>query len=148
VVLVDTNILLHAINPDSPDASRCSDALVSLVNGSENWAVSWGILYEFLRVATHQRIFPDPLTLEQAHGFVEEWISSAGCTVIAESDYHRQALAECLSEAPRLAGNTLHDFHKAVLMREHGIPEILTLDQDFRAFPWIAIRPLTDSGPS
>ena len=112
------------------------------MNGSENWALSWGILYEFMRVATHQRVFPDPLTLTQAHGYVEDWVSSANSTVIAESDYHRQALADCLSEAPRLTGNILHDFHNAVLMREHGITQILTLDHDFRAFPWVTIRPL------
>jgi hypothetical protein len=29
-------------------------------------------------------------------------------------------------------------------MREHAIPEILTLDQDFHAFPWIAFRPLPE----
>ena len=141
VVLVDTNILLHAINPDSPDASRCADALASLVNGAENWALSWGILYEFMRVATHQRVFPSPLTLTQAHCFVEDWVSSASCTVIAESSYHRQAFADCLSEAPRLAGNILHDLHNAVLMHEHGITDILTLDRDFRTFSWITIRP-------
>ena len=40
----------------------------------------------------------------------------------------------------RLAGNIVHDFHSAVLMREHGIKDILTLDRDFRTFPWIELR--------
>ena len=138
---MDTNILLHAVNPDSPDAPRCAAAVTSLVNGTESWALTWGILYEFMRVSTHQRIFPTPLTVKQAHGFVEDWVSAADCAIIAESGYHRQALVDCLSEAPRLSGNILHDFHIAVLMREHGITEIFTFDQDFHTFPWIAIRP-------
>ena len=83
-----------------------------------------------------------PLALSQAKSFVAEWVSSADCTVIAESSYHLQALAESLAEVARLSGNILHDLHTAVFMREHGIRKIITLNQDFRAFPWIDIRPL------
>ena len=89
-----------------------------------------------------------PLNLEQAWGYVEEWMSSPNCTVVSESNYHPQTLMDCLSDVPRLTGNVLQDFHNAVLMREHGIPEILTLDQDFRTFPWITIRPLPEPDPS
>lgn len=144
MVLVDTNILLHAINPDSPDSPQCLDVLTSLLNGRENWVLTWAILYEFMRVATHQRVFESPLTLDQAHGFVEEWVSSPWCTVIAESHYHKKALSQSLADTARLSGNILYDLHTAVLMREHGISEILTLDRDFKAFSWITIRPLPE----
>ena len=144
MVLVDTNILLHAVNADSPECARAGAALEALVNGREQWALSWGIVYEFLRVATHPRIFAHPLRAEQAHAYVAEWIAADNCTLIAESAYHHQVLSDSLAEVARLAGNILHDFHHAVLMREHGIREILTLDRDFRAFPWVAIRPLAE----
>jgi len=36
----------------------------------------------------------------------------------------------------------MHDFHIAVLMREHGVVDIATLDSDFRLFPWVFVRPL------
>lgn len=143
MVLVDTNILLHAVNADSPECTRAGIALEALVNGREQWALSWGILYEFMRVATHPRVFAHPMHIEKAHAYMAEWIAVENCTLIAESDYHHQVLHDSLSEVARLAGNILHDFHHAVLMREHGIEEILTLDRDFRAFPWVVIRPLT-----
>ena len=143
MVLVDTNILLHAVNADSPECARAGAALEALVNGVEQWALSWGILYEFLRVATHPRVFANPMSAEQACAYVGEWVSAENCTLIVESDYHHQVLSDSLAEVARLSGNILHDFHHAVLMREHGIDEILTLDRDFRAFPWVAIRPLT-----
>jgi len=145
MVLVDTNILLHVVNADSPDCTRTTAALEALVNGLENWALSWGILYEFLRVATHPRVFPNPMTLEQALIYVEEWISAENCTILVESDYHHQVLRDSLAEVARLSGNILHNFHHAVLMREHGIVEILTLDRDFRVFPWVAIRSLPEA---
>ena len=142
MVLVDTNILLHAINADSPDHTRCASVLEGLVNDSENWALSWATAYEFMRVATHPRVFSNPLSLEQARAFLEEWVSSASCSVIAESEHHLQVLGETVRNVARLAGNIIHDFHIAVLMREHGIRDILTLDRDFRTFPWVELRPL------
>ena len=45
----------------------------------------------------------------------------------------------CLAEAPRVTGNILHDLHTAVLMREHGIDEILTEDRDFLSFSWVTV---------
>ena len=53
-------------------------ALEALVNDSENWILTWGIIYEFMRVATHPRIFPNPLTLEQAHEHVRAVLEGAG----------------------------------------------------------------------
>ena len=142
MVLIDTNILLHAVNAESADHTRCLIALEALVNDSENWILTWGIIYEFMRVATHPRIFPNPLTLEQAHEYVEEWLSSDSCSVISESDHHLQVLRESRETVGRLAGNIIHDLHHAVLMREHGLVDIATLDRDFRTFPWIELRPL------
>ena len=143
MVLVDTNILLHAINSDSPGCERASFALEGLINSLENWALSWGILYEFLRVATHPRVFPNPWNLDSAYAYVKDWVSDENCTVIGESHDHNEVLSASMDDVGRLSGNILHDFHHAVLMREHGISEILTLDKDFRVFPWIRIRPLT-----
>lgn len=148
MVLVDTNILLHAINTDSQDHARCAAAVEALVNGSENWMLSWAIAYEFMRVSTHPRVFPNPLTLAQAHAYLEEWMSSEACTVIAESDHHLRVLGESRQDVGRLTGNIIHDFHHAVLMREHGIKQILSLDRDFRTFPWIEMRPLPNSEDS
>ena len=145
MVLVDTNILLHAINADSTDQARCAAALEALVNDSENWTLTWLIVYEFMRVATHPRVFPNPLTLNQAHAHLEEWLSSDSCLVITESEHHLQVLGESRQDVGRLAGNILHDFHHAVLMREHGIRDILTLDRDFRTFPWVELRPLPEA---
>ena len=102
--------------------------------------MTWSIVYEFLRISTHPRVFPNPLSLDQAHAYVAEWVSSDSCSVITESDQHLQVLGESMKNVGRLAGNIVHDFHSAVLMREHGIKDILTLDRDFRTFPWIELR--------
>ena len=142
MVLVDTNILLNAVNGDSSDHTPCAEALEVLVNDSENWMLSWSIIYEFGRVATHPRVFEKPLTFVQVSDFVHEWVSSDSCSVISESDDHLEILSELQDRVGRLAGNIVHDFHNAVLMYEHGIEDILTLDRDFRTFPWVVVRQL------
>lgn len=142
MVLVDTNILVHAYNADSSTRDVAANALQELANGSEDWFLTWGIVYEFLRVSTHPRVFRSPITAAQANSLVDGLLACPTCSPIAESPAHGQYLARSLDEAPRLAGNILHDFHTAVLMREHGIGEILTFDRDFLTFPWVKMRPV------
>ena len=142
MVTVDTNVLVNALNADAADQARAAHALEDLVNGSEHWALSWTVIYEFLRVVTHPRVFARPLSVGEAYAFIHELAESRTCTVITESSQHRQQLRESIDDIPRLAGTILHDFHIAVLMREHGITDLLTFDTDFRAFSWVSTREL------
>jgi predicted nucleic acid-binding protein len=42
-------------------------------------------------------------------------------------------------EVGDLRGNVLHDVHTAVLMREHGVQEIVTADAAFREFSFLKV---------
>ncbi|MDE0125012.1 MAG: hypothetical protein OXN97_10600 [Bryobacterales bacterium] len=52
---------------------------------------------------------------------------------------HSAVLTQTLSELPDLRGNVMHDLHAAVLMREHGVSRICTLDRDFRRFEFLTV---------
>jgi len=138
--IVDTNILLHSVNRDSPHHEKARKNFESFINGSERWFLTWGIIYEYLRVATHPRVFKKPLTLGEAYGFLAPALRSANCGILSETDEHQNALEQSAKETHRLSGNVLHDFHIAVIMREHAVEEIITRDEDFKAFPWVRIR--------
>ena len=140
--MVDTNIFLHAINTDSSEHEKAFKAVESYANGAERWAISWGVVYEFLRVATHTKVFPKPLTTEQAYAFIKDILRTPSLAIIAETSVHQSVFETSAKETHRLSGNLLHDLHIAVLMREHGIRDIVTLDTDFKAFPWVAIKAL------
>lgn len=62
--------------------------------------------------------------------------------VLTETPEHARTVDLCIARSPRLRGNIIHDFHTAVLMREHGVEEILTEDRDFVAYPWVRVRRL------
>ena len=140
MTLVDTNVLLNAINRDAAQGDVCRCALEQLVTGTETWVVSWMNIYEFLRVATHPAIFAKPLTMEAGRSLISELISRPNCLLPCETPLHAEVMGQCLNESPRISGNRVHDFHIAVLMREHGISTILTLDKDFHAFPWVTVE--------
>lgn len=137
--MLDTNVLLYAINKDSEHHAACADYVESMANGVQPWALCWKVIYEFLRVSTHQKVFPSPLTTEKAFRFCSALIKTPCCHIVSETSKHVEIVEKALNDAPRIRGNLVHDLHIAVLMREHGIEEIVTYDQDFKAFPWITI---------
>lgn len=137
--VVDTNILLYAVNPDSPDHARAQGVLEEWRSGGSPWFLTWGIAYEFLRVSTHRRVFPDPLNLSQAQSWLDALLETPGLSVLVETDRHRGVLGDLALAHPRVSGNLLHDLHTVALMKEHGVSEIRTADTDFHQFPSLRV---------
>ena len=137
--LVDTNLLLYAVNPDAPDHARARELLEGWRGGARPWFLTWGIIYEFLRVSTHAAVFPAPLDLVRAREWIAALRASPGCGVLIETERHGEVLAEVTRLHPRAAGNLLHDLHTAVLLKEHGIEEIRTADTDFHQFRFLRV---------
>lgn len=144
--LLDTNVLVYAANLACPEHPRCARLLQEAREGSAPWYVTWGILYELLRVATHPHVFPRPMAMQQAWRFVGTMLGSPRLTVLVETDRHPEVAGQVLTDVPLVRGNLLHDAHTAILMREHGIRRIYTRDMDFHRFPFLeVIDPLTAS---
>jgi hypothetical protein len=137
VFVVDTNVLVYAADRDSPHHRPCLELVSDWRRRSAAWFTTWGILYEFLRVITHPRVFRRPWNATQAWRFVEALRASPGLSVLAPTERHAAVVAETLAELPHLAGNLMHDLHTAVLMREHGIRRIYTRDADFHRFAFL-----------
>jgi uncharacterized protein len=132
-------MLVYAVNRDCDEHSLARDALDGWLSGTAPWALTWGIVYGFLRVVTHPRVFKQPLTAVQALSFVEPILSSDLVAVLAPTDRHEAALHETIRGFGAPAGNIFHDLHTVVLMREHGVSEIMTADVDFRKFPGLTV---------
>ncbi|HSW49619.1 MAG TPA: TA system VapC family ribonuclease toxin [Bryobacteraceae bacterium] len=135
--VVDTNVLVYAADQDSPFHDRCRGLLEGWRAQPSAWFLTWGILYEFLRVSTHARVFRRPWPVSSAWSFVEAVLSSPALGILVSGERHRQVAASVVREVPHLAGNFMHDAHTAVLMREHGIRRIYTRDTDFHRFPFL-----------
>ena len=142
--LVDTNILLYAVDPDSPEHALALAQLEGYRRETELWFLTWGVIYEFLRVSTHRAVFERPLSIERAWSWIEAVRASASCRVLAETERHPEIVRELAARHPRLAGNPVHDLHTAALMLEHGVTEVRTADTDFHQFPFLrVVNPLS-----
>jgi hypothetical protein len=145
VFVVDTNVLVYAADRDSQGHERCRERLVAWRERSEPWCLTWGIVYEFLRISTHPRVFRRPWSPGAAWSFVEAVLASPALTMLSETDRHGGVLEGLIRSVPQLSGNLLHDAHVVALMREHGIRAIYTRDADFHRFADVEVRdPLTD----
>jgi toxin-antitoxin system PIN domain toxin len=138
-LLVDTNILVYAADADSPWHASARDWIERQRRRPDAWYVTWPILYEFMRVTTHQRVMRRPWSAAQAWAFVSALLDSPGLGVLSPTPRHADVAAQVITEQPHLAGNQFHDTHTVVLMREHGIRRICTRDTDFHRFAHLEV---------
>lgn len=137
--VIDTNILIYAADRDSRFHDRSRSLVEEWRESAAPWYLTWGILYEFLRVTTHIRVLREPWTLEEAMAFVDALLAAPAGGVLVPTGRHADVLGEAVSELPELSGNIVHEVTTAVLMREHGIRHIYTPGLDFHRFPWVEV---------
>jgi toxin-antitoxin system PIN domain toxin len=137
VFIVDTNILVYAADEDSPFHNRCYELIEEWRKQTSPWYVTWGILYEFLRVSTHVRVFRKPWSIADAWGYVKAVLSSPSLGILIAGERHASVAEEVIKSIPSMSGNLLHDAQTAILMHEHGIKRIYTRDTDFHRFPFL-----------
>lgn len=132
--LVDTNILVYGANEDAEEYQICRGLLREWCGQLSIWHITWGIVYEFLRIVTHPRVFSRPWSSSAAWEFVEALLSAPGLSVLTETELHAETAEEFFRQHPFISGNLLFDAHTAILMKEHGIERIYTRDADFHKF--------------
>lgn len=141
--VIDTNILLYAADRDAEENRSARAFLTDAADSDGPWYLTEGILYEFLRVSTHFRVFDRPLSWRQALQFLRPFQDCANFLVLGAGDRHWAILEEVLGGLTRPAGNLFFDIRTVALMREHGIKRIYTADTDFLQFADIqVINPL------
>lgn len=137
--VADTNVLIYAADADAPEHGQCRELLEKWRTQSTPWYLTWGVVYEFLRVTTHTRVFAEPWSPADAWSFLEAVLAAPTLRVLAETSGHATILAELMAEIPQLRGNLVHDAHIAALMREHGLTTIVTRDTDFHRFGFLEV---------
>jgi hypothetical protein len=132
VKLVDLNILLYALNQDSPHHRQVRRWWEAAINSDEPIGIAWVVLLGFLRLATNPKLFPRPLSSEEAIAKVEEWLAHPNLRTIRESDEQWPILREMLIQTGT-AGNLTTDAHLASLAVAHGAV-LASCDADFARF--------------
>ena len=139
MMVFDTNVVVHAARTDSEFHIPCRQRIIEAGAGTSAVFLTWNVCYEFLRVITHPRIYSNAWSAEDGSRFLAMLLASPSFGLLLPTDNHLRTLVQVSSELPGTRGNVVHDMHTAVLMREHGINQICTLDSDFRRFPFVEV---------
>lgn len=131
--LVDANVLLYAINEASPRHRQARAWLDASLAGNETVAFAWIAVLAFLRLATHEAVFPRPLESNDAIDVLRSWLARPTAVVVEPTHRHLDVIADLLSGVGT-AGNLVNDVHLAALALEHGC-ELVSYDTDFARFP-------------
>ena len=138
MLLVDANVLIHAVNQSSREHAVARDWLREALVGGEAVAFAWTVTLAFLRLSTHPAVFPRPLSVAQAAGAVERWLT-APPAVTVEPTRRQLALLRGLLDRAGTAGNLVGDAHLAALALEHGAT-VVSFDRDFARFEGVALH--------
>ena len=146
-MIVDANLLLYARNTADPQHAEAARFLEAQLNGPHRVGLPWLSLTAFLRIATHPRVFPAPLSAGDAATQVEEWLAAPATWVPAPGADHAVVLLGLVRKL-RLTGPAITDAHLAALALEHGTG-VWSTDSDFARFPGLRWEnPLAQGQPS
>ena len=131
-MIVDANVLLHAVDSTSHFHTTAQTWLEKAMNGVERVGLPWVSLMAFQRIITHPRVTANPLTPADAWSYITDWLDADQAWVPAPGSRHRDILGQLLIDGD-LRGNLVADAHLAALAIEHGTA-ICSFDSNFTRF--------------
>ena len=132
MILVDANLLIYAIDKDSPHHAKARSWLEELLSGTTRVGLAWVVILAFLRITTRPGVLRHPLPLERAVEYINEWLAQPYVVAVAPTEHHWPLFSNLL-KTTGTAGNLVSDSHLAALALEHGYA-IYSTDHDFKRF--------------
>jgi toxin-antitoxin system PIN domain toxin len=137
MILVDANLLIYAIDSDSPEHPRARRWLEETLSGTTRVGLPWIVLLAFVRLTTRSAIVREPLSPETALAYVNSWLAQPFVRPLVPGENHWPILRNLILTLGT-AGNLTSDAHLAALAIEHGYA-VYSTDSDFARFPGIEL---------
>lgn len=131
-MLVDANILLFAVDEDSPFHDPSAAWLTEQINGPRRVGIAWSTLGAFLRISTNPRAYRSPLSPDKAWAYIRSWLDAVSVWIPAPTERHADVLGDLIVRY-QLRGNLITDAQLAALAVEHGLT-VCSADTDFARF--------------
>lgn len=132
MIVVDVNLLIYAVNEDSPVHKRAKSWLEAAICGTETVGLASIVILAFLRLTTRTGVFQKPLTADTAFDIIDAWLQQPSVTIPEPTARHLQTMRDLISPLGT-GGNLTSDAWLAALAIEHGA-ELCSTDNDFGRF--------------
>lgn len=143
--LIDANVLIYAVNSDSPHHEKAKRWLEAALSGTESFGLTWIVLLAFLRVTTRRGILEKPLDVAAAIAYVDAWLRQPNVEIV-EPGEDLWLILRALIASAGTAGNLTSDAWLAALALGGGWTLVST-DHDFRRYAGLSVmNPLVDGG--
>ena len=144
MILVDANLLIYAIDADSPHHRQARRWLEDMLSGTTRIGLPWIVVLAFLRITTREGILVRTLTPAAAIAYVDAWLSQPNVELVVPGP-SVWPVFRGLTLASGTAGNLSSDAHLAAMAIERGAT-VCSTDNDFKRFPGLLyVNPL--AGP-
>ncbi len=119
-MLVDANLLLHAVDRTSPDHDAAAAWLTDALNGDRRVGLAWQTIGAFLRLSTHPSAASDPLDAMGAWSHVADWLAAEPVWIPPATEKTAAVLQRLLVHAPASADH-VPEAQLAALAVEHDL---------------------------
>ena len=96
MIIPDVNILLYAYNRDAPDHGAAREWWEDLMQSGGPIGLAWVVILGFLRVSTHPRIWPNPMSPAEAARHIRSWLGQPNVQIITPGERHADVLLALL----------------------------------------------------
>ena len=142
MIIPDINLLLYAYDSDSPFHAKASAWWQRCLSGIEPVGMPLVVVFGFVRISTHARVFQNPLSPAEASEIVQSWLEQPVAQILEPGSDHLHQVLKLLGTVGT-AGNLVTDAQIAALAIEYGAV-LHTADADFLRFPTLRwFNPIT-----
>lgn len=141
MIIPDVNLLLYAVISGFPQHPRARQWWEDTLNSSDAVGLTSPAVFGFLRISTNARVLEAPLAVDDAVGYVREWLLRQNVEFLVSGPEHVDIALGLLQDVGT-AGNLTTDAQLAAhAIERHGT--MYSNDTDFARFPDLAwVNPL------
>lgn len=135
MIIPDVNLLLYAYFRAYPQHEAARAWWEATLSGTEPVGLTDVTLVGFLRISTHRRVFPIPMSVDVAASTIESWLATPVASFLVP-DPRQLTLALGLARSLGTAGHLTTDIQIAsYALKVGGV--VATADADFARFPGV-----------
>ena len=138
MIILDTNVLVYAVNEDSPMHAIARSFVEAKLRSHEEIGLPWLSIIGFIRITTLPNILKIRLSSSHALAQVDRWLNHPNVTTPEPGKRHFQIMQSLILAAGQ-AANLTNDAHLAAIAIERNAT-MVSFDQDFARFSGLRLE--------